>query len=61
MKAKAIKRTLCICTEREPLPPIEGLHPETFEATAERPDRQRRSGGLFRSLAERIAPFRKPF
>ncbi|MGO4112904.1 hypothetical protein [Rhizobium ruizarguesonis] len=60
MKAKAIKRHLCVCTECEPLPPIEGLHPETVEATGERPDRQRRSDGLFRSLAERIVPFRKP-
>ncbi|MBY3069368.1 hypothetical protein HFO68_06390 [Rhizobium laguerreae] len=60
MTAKAIKRTLCVCTECEPLPPIEGLHPETVEATGERSDRQRRSGGLFRSLAERIVPFRTP-
>ncbi|MBY5352316.1 hypothetical protein HFO94_01905 [Rhizobium leguminosarum] len=61
MKAKAIKRTLCVCTECEPLPPIEGLHPDTVEAAGERPDRQRRSGSLFRSLAEHIVPFRKPF
>ncbi|MFF0950374.1 hypothetical protein ACFYE9_22705 [Rhizobium leguminosarum] len=31
MTAKAIKRSLCVCTECEPLPPIEGLHPLTHE------------------------------
>ena len=39
MTAKAIRRYLCVCTECEPLPPIEGLHPETFEDVGNRPSR----------------------
>ncbi|TAY17765.1 hypothetical protein ELH91_13770 [Rhizobium leguminosarum] len=54
MKAKAIKRTLCVCTECEPLPPIEGLHPRTHgqdtDAEVERPR------GFLGIIAERIMP-----
>ncbi|MBY5455416.1 hypothetical protein ACOJBM_10445 [Rhizobium beringeri] len=60
MKAIAIRPYRCVCTECDPLPPIEGLHPETVEATGERRDRQRRSDSPFRRLAERIIPVRKP-
>jgi hypothetical protein len=31
MNARAIKPYRCVCTECNPLPPIEGLHPLTHE------------------------------
>ncbi|WP_027683855.1 hypothetical protein [Rhizobium leguminosarum] len=54
MKAKAIKRYFCVCTECEPLPPIEELHPLTHgqdtDAEVGRPR------GFLGIIAERVIP-----
>ncbi|MGO4133012.1 hypothetical protein ACEQ6A_00430 [Rhizobium brockwellii] len=56
MKAKAIKRTFCVCTECEPLSPIEGLHPLTHEDTDAEVGRPR---GFLGIIAERVMPSRR--
>ncbi|MBY5563832.1 hypothetical protein [Rhizobium leguminosarum] len=57
MKAKAIKRSLCVCTECEPLPPIEGLHSlaheEDTDAEVGRPR------GFLGFIAERVIALRR--
>jgi hypothetical protein len=55
MKATAIRRYRCVCTECEPSPPVEGLHPLTFEAAEEMP---RKTRGLLGIIAEWVAPRR---
>ena len=57
MTAKAIRRYLCICTECEPLPPIERLHPLTHEPDAEA--EAHKPKGLLGIIAERVMPSRK--
>ncbi|MBX4957395.1 hypothetical protein [Rhizobium lentis] len=51
-----MRRYRCVCEECDPLPPIEGLHPETFEG----PEPERRLSALFQSLTDRIVPARRP-
>ncbi|MGV4795224.1 hypothetical protein [Rhizobium sp. F40D2] len=57
MKATVIKAYRCVCTECDPLPPIEGLHPLTHEGDvkvdAERPK------GLLGIIAERVIAARR--
>ena len=57
MTAKAIRRYLCVCTECEPLPPIEGLHPLTQEPDTEA--EARKPKGLLGIIAERVMPLRR--
>ncbi|MDF0659533.1 MULTISPECIES: hypothetical protein [Rhizobium] len=57
MKATAIKPYRCVCTECEPLRPIEGLHPLTHEGSvkvdAGRPK------GLLGIIAKRMTAARR--
>ncbi|MBB3133251.1 hypothetical protein FHS26_000955 [Rhizobium pisi] len=56
MKATAIRSYRCVCSECDPLPPIEGLHPRTFEPADETP---RKAKGLLGVIAERVMPSRR--
>ncbi|EJC80094.1 hypothetical protein Rleg4DRAFT_1703 [Rhizobium leguminosarum bv. trifolii WSM2297] len=56
MKAPVIKPYRCVCTECDPLPPIEGLHPSTHEGATET---QRKARGLLGIIAERVMPRRQ--
>ncbi|MDR9772624.1 hypothetical protein RJJ65_08145 [Rhizobium hidalgonense] len=56
MKATAIKPYRCVCTECDPLPPIEGLHPSTHETADET---ARKIRGLLGIIAERVMPGRQ--
>ncbi|ARQ58914.1 MULTISPECIES: hypothetical protein [Rhizobium] len=52
MKATAINRYRCVCEECEPLPPVDGLHPLTYEREAEvAAERPKRLLGI---IAERV-------
>ncbi|MDF0697086.1 hypothetical protein PYR71_11295 [Rhizobium sp. MC63] len=57
MKAAAIKRYRCSCEECDPLPPIEGLHPLTYEREAE--VAAERPKGLLGIIAERVMSSRR--
>ncbi|WP_246697875.1 hypothetical protein [Rhizobium sp. WYCCWR 11128] len=57
MKAQAIKRALCVCTECEPLPPIEGLHPLTHEEGTDA--EVGRPRGFLGIIAERVISSRR--
>ncbi|MBB3914368.1 hypothetical protein ACVITL_002756 [Rhizobium pisi] len=57
MKATAIRRSRCVCTECEPLPPIEGLHPLTHEPDAEA--EASKSKGFLGIIAEHVMPLRR--
>ncbi|WP_172599184.1 hypothetical protein [Rhizobium leguminosarum] len=56
MKATAIKSYRCICTECEPLPPIDGLHPLTHEGNGEV---DRTPKGLLGIIAKRMTAARR--
>lgn len=57
MKTAAIRPYRCLCIECEPLPPIEGLHPLTYEDPAENEARKPR--GFLGIIAERVISSRK--
>ena len=56
MKPAVIVRYRCVCVECEPLPPIENLHPSSFEDNDEKATKRK---GLLHILAGRVLPERK--
>ncbi|PDT00727.1 hypothetical protein CO666_28810 [Rhizobium chutanense] len=57
MKATAIKPYRCSCQECDPLPPIEGLHPLTYEPDTEAETSKPK--GLLNIIVERVMPLRR--
>lgn len=55
MSEQRIRPYRCTCTECQPLPPIDNLHPDSFE---ERPTAAKMKG-LIETLTERLRPARK--
>ncbi|PDV90355.1 MULTISPECIES: hypothetical protein [Rhizobium] len=55
MKAAAITRYRCVCEECDPLPPIEGLHPLTYDGAPE----ERTTRALFGVIARQVMPIRR--
>ncbi|MBY3581180.1 hypothetical protein HJA77_08395 [Rhizobium bangladeshense] len=53
MRATAIKTYRCVCTECDPLLPIDALHPLTHKAEDETPGKAR---GILNVIGERIMP-----